>query len=87
MVRTIVTLRYAGPYYRGGTPGGTDFNQGEPPRCRDVAFTLGMTFQVSDTAIRASELRATALRLALLAYPFVTVVITVTVSMLAGLGR
>ncbi len=89
MVHTIFTLRYAALYYRSGVRGGIDFNQDEPPRYRDfayVAFTLGMTFQVSDTAIRNSEIRATALRHALLAYLFGTLVIAVTVNMLAGLG-
>ncbi len=89
MVHTIFTLRYAALYYRSGVRGGIDFNQDEPPRYRDfayVAFTLGMTFQVSDTAIRDSEIRATALRHALLAYLFGTLVIAVTVNMLAGLG-
>lgn len=58
MVHTIFSLRYAGLYYRTSTPGGIDFNQDEPPRYRDVAhvaFTLGMTFQVSDTAITGSQ--------------------------------
>jgi uncharacterized membrane protein len=89
MVHTIFTLRYAALYYRSTVRGGIDFNQDEPPRYRDfayVAFTLGMTFQVSDTAIRDSEIRATALRHALLAYLFGTLVIAVTVNMLAGLG-
>ncbi len=89
MVHTIFTLRYAALYYRTGTPGGIDFNQVAPPRYRDfayVAFTLGMTFQVSDTDITDSEIRATALRHALLAYLFGTLVIAVTVNMLAGLG-
>ncbi len=89
MVHTIFPLRHAGLHYRTSAPGGIDFNQDVPPRYRDfayVAFTLGMTFQVSDTAIRDSEIRATALRHALLAYLFGTLVIAVTVNMLAGLG-
>ncbi|HUX70305.1 MAG TPA: DUF1345 domain-containing protein [Cellulomonadaceae bacterium] len=89
MVHTIFTLRYAGLYYRTSTPGGIDVNQDEPPRYRDVAdiaLARGMTFQVSDAAIRDSEIRATALRHALLAYLFGTLVIAVTVNMLAGPG-
>ena len=40
-----------------------------------LAFTIGMTFQVSDTDLKTSEIRATALRHALLSYLFGTVVI------------
>ena len=53
LVHTVYLLRYAALYYR-GTAGGIDFNQAEPPDYHDfayLAFTLGMTYQVSDTAI------------------------------------
>ena len=51
VVHTIFTLRYARLYYVGAA-GGIDFKQDEPPRYTDfayLAFTIGMTFQVSDT--------------------------------------
>jgi uncharacterized membrane protein len=50
LVHTLFTLRYAAIYYRDGT--GVDFNEETPPRYADfayLAFTVGMTFQVSDT--------------------------------------
>ena len=49
-VHTIFTLRYAHLYYREG--GGIDFHDNDDPDYADfayVAFTIGMTFQVSDT--------------------------------------
>ena len=70
VVHTIFTLRYASLYY-GGPDGGVDFNQDDPPRYADfayLAFTIGMTFQVSDTDLKTTEIRATALRHALLSY-------------------
>jgi uncharacterized membrane protein len=53
IVHTIYTLRYADIYYRTG--GGIDFNEDDEPEYRDfayLAFTIGMTYQVSDTDLR-----------------------------------
>ena len=50
-VHTMYTTRYARLYYT-GEDGGIDFNEHEPPTYIDfayLAFTIGMTFQVSDT--------------------------------------
>lgn len=87
-VHTIFGLRYAGLYYS-EPEGGIDFNQTEPPAYRDfgyLALTLGMTFQVSDTALGSTALRATALRHALLSYLFGTVILAATINLIAGLG-
>ena len=62
MVHTLAMLRYARLYYS-EQPGGIDFNQAEPPCYVDfayVAFTIGMAYQVSDTAIQTTPIRATA---------------------------
>jgi len=87
LVHTIYTLRYAGFYYRaGGT--GIEFNQKEPPRYLDfayLAFTLGMTFQVSDTNITSSVLRAEALRHALLSFLLGVVVVASTINLVSSL--
>jgi uncharacterized membrane protein len=86
-VHTIYTLRYAGFYYRsGGT--GIEFNQKESPRYLDfayLAFTLGMTFQVSDTNITSSALRAEALRHALLSFLLGVVVVASTINLVSSL--
>jgi len=87
LVHTLFTLRYAELYYT-GEDGGVDFKQEEAPRYADFAylsFTLGMTFQVSDTDIRSSEIRITALRHALLSYVFGSVILAATVNLIAGL--
>jgi uncharacterized membrane protein len=86
LVHTLYTLRYARIYYRAG--GGIDFNQEDPPKYSDfayLAFTLGMTFQVSDTNISNSYIRSTILRHTLLSYLFGTVIVAATVNLVAGL--
>jgi uncharacterized membrane protein len=86
MIHTLFTLRYAHLYHTGG--GGIDFNQDEPPSYRDfayVAFTLGMTYQVSDTNISSPVIRATVLRHSLLSYVFGAVVLAATVNLVVGL--
>lgn len=93
LIHTVFTLRYAGIYYSGndytGKDGGVGFNQKTPPRYSDfayLAFTLGMTYQVSDTDISSHRLRATALRHALLSYLFGSVILATMINLLAGLG-
>ena len=86
-VHTIYTLGYAAPYYS-GTEGGIDFNQKEPPAYADfayVGFTLGMTYQVSDTTISDSRIRAMVLRHALLSYLLGAIVIATTVNLVIAL--
>ncbi len=88
-VHTIFTTRYARLYYT-GPDGGIDFNEDDPPRYTDFAylgFTLGMTFQVSDTDLQTKELRATALKHALLSYVFGTVIIASTINLVVGFAK
>ena len=87
-VHTLFTLRYAKLYYT-GAEGGVNFNQKVPPRYLDfayLAFTICMTFQVSDTTLETPAIRATALRQALLAYLFGAVILATTINFVAGLG-
>ncbi len=87
-VHTLFTLRYAKLYYT-GVDGGINFNQKTSPRYLDFAypaFTLGMTFQVSDTDLETTAIRATAMRHALLSYLFGAVILAVTINLIAGLG-
>ncbi|MGO9510153.1 MAG: DUF1345 domain-containing protein, partial [Mycobacterium sp.] len=87
-VHTLFTVHYARLYYI-DDPGGINFHDPEPPRFRDfayVAFTVGMTYQVSDTEIGSMAIRATVLRHALLSYLFGAVVLAVTINLIAGLG-
>jgi uncharacterized membrane protein len=89
VVHTVYTLRYAAAYY-GEPAGGIGFNGSEPPSFRDfayLAFTIGMTFQVSDTALQSTAMRRIALRHALLSYLFGTGILAVTINLVAGLRR
>ena len=87
-VHTLFTVHYARLYYS-DQPGGINFHDPEPPRFRDfayVAFTVGMTYQVSDTEIGLTSIRATVLRHALLSYLLGAVILAVTINLIAGLG-
>jgi uncharacterized membrane protein len=89
VVHTVFALRYAELYYE-GTPGGVDFNGASRPAYQDfayLAFTLGMTFQVSDTALKTTEFRRVALRHAMISYLFGTVIVATTINLIAGLSK
>jgi uncharacterized membrane protein len=86
-VHTVYALRYARLYYSDPV-GGIDFNEDDPPRYLDfayVALTVGMTSQVSDTSLTARGLRRAAIHHALLSYVFGTVVVAMTINIVAGL--
>lgn len=88
MVHVIYTLHYAHLYYSDGEGDGIDFNDDPEPDYHDfayVAFTIGMTFQVSDTDLTAKSIRRAALRHALLSYLFGVVVIAMAINGVAGL--
>ncbi|WP_427171910.1 DUF1345 domain-containing protein [Arthrobacter sp. 92] len=86
LVHTLFTLRYASIYYRDRT--GVDFNEDKLPRYMDFAylsFTVGMTFQVSDTDLKTDAIRTTVLRQALLSYLLGAIVLATTINLVAGL--
>jgi uncharacterized membrane protein len=86
-IHTVFTLRYARAYYRGGD-GGIDFNEPSPPTYLDFAylsFTIGMTFQVSDTNLTDKGIRHTALGHALLSFLFGAVIIALSINVVASL--
>ena len=86
-VHTLFTLRYGDLYYSDPV-GGIDFNDKDAPDYRDiayVAFTIGMTFQVSDTNLTTKTIRRAALRHALLSYLFGAVIIAVMINLAASL--
>jgi uncharacterized membrane protein len=88
VVHTIFTLRYAGLYYA-GPDGGVDFNEEDKPCYVDfayLAFTIGMTYQVSDTNLQSKAVRRMALRHALMSYLFGTVIVAATINLIAGLA-
>ena len=88
MVHTLYTLRYARIYYA-GAPGGIEFNQVEPPQYTDIAymaFSVGMTYQVSDTSITTREMRSAVLRHSLLAFLFGTGILATTINLVVSLA-
>ncbi len=87
LIQTLFTLRYADLYY-GDDPGGIDFNMDVDPDFRDfayVAFTVGMTFQIADTSVTDPRLRRSVLVHSLLSYVFGTVILGLTINLLASL--
>jgi uncharacterized membrane protein len=85
-VHTVFMLRYARLYFANG--GGIDFNEEQTPTYQDfayVAFTIGMTYQVSDTAVTVKDIRRSAFRHALLSYVFGTGVVAMLINVVADL--
>jgi uncharacterized membrane protein len=89
VVHTIFALRYAELFYT-DSPGGVDFTDTHEPAYSDfayLAFTIGMTFQVSDTGFKSSQFRKAALRHALISYMFGTVIVATTINLIVGLTK
>jgi uncharacterized membrane protein len=88
VVNTVFTLRYARLYYLGAGDGIDFGDPTRPPDYRDfayVAFTIGMTYQVSDTMLHARGIRRTVLVHAALSYVFGVVIVAAGVNVVAGL--
>jgi uncharacterized membrane protein len=87
----MYATRYAFLYYGGPDDaaggGGIDFNSKAPPAYRDFfyfSYNLGMTYQVSDTAVSSSIVRGVALRHCLLSYLFGVVILATAVNLVVG---
>jgi uncharacterized membrane protein len=90
-VHTDFTLRYAHLYYSAPV-GGVDFahddHGDDRPDYRDfayLAFTIGMTYQVSDTGLLTKQFRRVLLVHAFLSYLFGVVIIAAVINVIAGL--
>ena len=89
VIHTVFALRYAWLFYQ-DEDGGIDFHQPHKPQYSDFAyfaFTVGMTYQVSDTEVNTAPIRATVLRHSLLSYLFGTLIVALTINLVAGLGK
>lgn len=87
VVHIVFMLRYARLYYSHGK-GGISFNEDDLPQYTDFAyfaFTIGMTFQVSDTNIGDKTIRQSVLQHALLSYLFGAVILAMVVNVGASL--
>ena len=88
-VHSLYMLRYAELYYR-DVNGGVIFEGTDQPNFWDfayLAFTIGMTYQVSDTTFTTPAFRKAALGHALLSYVFGTAIIATTINFVASLSR
>ena len=86
-VHTVFTLRYTRSHYQ-SPEGGVDFNEKDPPAYLDfvyLAFTIGMTFQVSDTDLTTKRIRRIALLHALMSYLFGAVIVALAINIVASL--
>jgi len=88
LLHTMYTARYARIYYDDG-PGGIDFNDPDvDPQYSDFfyfSFNLGMTYQVSDTDVTSSRMRAEVLKHCLFSYIYGTVIIACTINLVINL--
>ncbi|MGN6636883.1 MAG: DUF1345 domain-containing protein [Oryzihumus sp.] len=92
LANTVFTLRYAHLHFATTVPGigFGDTDEQERPSYRDfayVSFTIGMCYQVSDTTLRHTRIRRTALSHAFLSYLFGVVIVAGSVNLISGLIR
>ena len=87
VVNTEFTLRYAHRYFSPPV-GGIDFPGADVPDYRDfayLAFTVGMTYQVSDTALLTPSFRRLLLAHAAASYVFGVVIVAAVINIVAGI--
>lgn len=94
LLHTIFTIRYAHLYHsyhgldKASENGGLDFPGGEEPDYVDFAyfsFVIGMTFQVSDVTITSKTVRRYVLLHSLISFVFNTIIVALTVNIIAGI--
>lgn len=96
LLHTIFTIRYAHLYHvpktektKDGT-GGIDFPDSETPDYIDFAyfsFVIGMTFQVSDVTISSKSVRRYVLLHSLISFVFNTIIVALTVNIIASISK
>jgi uncharacterized membrane protein len=91
LVNTVYAFKYARLYYLDEPDdGGIDFKQEGAPTYSDfayLAFTVGMSFAVSETEPTATRIRRVALGHALLSYTFGTGILAVAINLVTNLGQ
>lgn len=90
VVHTLYTLRYASAYYAEPV-GGIGFNTEDEEPCyvdfAYVAFTVGMTYQISDTDLESRDLRRLVLKHMFVSYVLGAVVLASAIQVVAGLAK
>jgi uncharacterized membrane protein len=88
LTHTAFALRYAHLYYHHASDGsGVEFPGGKPATYFDfayLAFTIGMTFQVSDTAISSAAIRRAALLHAAISFAYNTAILAFVLNLVFG---
>lgn len=96
LLHTIFTIRYAHLFHNyhdkktGAEGGGIDFPNAEKPDYIDFAyfsFVIGMTFQVSDVTISSRTVRRYVFMHSLISFVFNTIIVALTVNIIAGISR
>jgi uncharacterized membrane protein len=94
LIHTIFALHYAHDYYLGASgkaqsvQGGIVFPGDRPPSYGDFvyfAFTIGMTFQVSDTQIVDPAVRQLAITHGIISFFYSTGILALTINLVAGM--
>lgn len=89
-VHTTFMLRYAQLYYLGDERDAVSFHQeGYRPRYLDfayLAFTVGMTYQVSDTDLTSRQIRGSVLAQAMVSFLLGAVVLASTINLVLELA-
>jgi uncharacterized membrane protein len=94
LMHTIFTIRYAHIYYADDKDdnslhaGGLEFPKEKHPDFLDFAyysFIIGMTFQVSDVSVSSRHIRRLTLLHSLMSFAFNTIIVALTVNLIAGL--
>jgi uncharacterized membrane protein len=89
LTHTAFTLRYAHLYYRDDAEGvgGVEFPGGAAPSYLDfayLAFTIGMCFQVSDSAVTGRQVRRAVLFHATLSFFYNTAILAFVLNLILG---
>lgn len=96
LVHSVFAVRYAHLYYGNHKTnphthaGGLQFPDDDRPDFLDFAyfsFVLGMTFQVSDVTVTSKTIRRWALWHGLIAFAYNTVIVALTINIIAGLSN
>lgn len=90
-IHTTFMLRYAQLHFHGENPGGVSFNEDDYRPCyvdfAYLAFTVGMTYQVSDTNITSRQMRGAVLAQALVSFLLGAVVLASTINLVLELAN
>jgi uncharacterized membrane protein len=96
LIHTIFTLRYAHIFYGDNEEkpethaAGLEFPDDLKPDYFDFAyfsFVVGMTFQVSDVQVTSKRLRRLVMLHGILAFGYNTIMIALTINLIAGFGN